>query len=49
MDRGGITLEDDVLIGPKVSLITTGHPLDPAERRATISNGIVIKKVPGSV
>jgi acetyltransferase-like isoleucine patch superfamily enzyme len=44
MDRGGITLEDNVLIGPKVNLITTGHPLNPAERMATISNPIVIKK-----
>jgi acetyltransferase-like isoleucine patch superfamily enzyme len=44
MDRGGITLEDNVLIGPKVNLITTNHPLDPAERRATISHPIIIKK-----
>jgi acetyltransferase-like isoleucine patch superfamily enzyme len=44
MDRGGITLEDEVLIGPKVNLITTNHPLDPAQRRSTISKPIVIKK-----
>jgi acetyltransferase-like isoleucine patch superfamily enzyme len=44
MDRGGITLEDNVLIGPKVNLITTNHPLEPSKRRATISNPIVIKK-----
>ena len=44
MDRGGITLEDEVLIGPKVNLITTNHPLHPSERRATISLPIVIKK-----
>ncbi|WP_430406752.1 sugar O-acetyltransferase [Fluviicola sp.] len=44
MDRGGITLEDNVLIGPKVNLITTNHPINPAERRATISQPIVIKK-----
>ncbi|MES2064607.1 MAG: DapH/DapD/GlmU-related protein [Bacteroidota bacterium] len=44
MDRGGITLEDNVLIGPKVNLITTGHPLSPAERMATISHPIRIKK-----
>jgi len=44
MDRGGIIIEDNVLIGPKVNLITTNHPLDPAERRATISHPIVIKK-----
>jgi acetyltransferase-like isoleucine patch superfamily enzyme len=44
MDRGGITIEDNVLIGPKVNLITTNHPINPAERRATISNPIFIKK-----
>lgn len=44
MDRGGITLEEEVLIGPKVNLLTTNHPLNPAERRATISMPIVIKK-----
>jgi acetyltransferase-like isoleucine patch superfamily enzyme len=44
MDRGGITLEDNVLIGPKVNLITTNHPISPAERRATISKPVVIKK-----
>ncbi|RKR05691.1 acetyltransferase-like isoleucine patch superfamily enzyme [Flavobacterium sp. 90] len=44
MDRGGITLEDNVLIGPKVNLITTNHPINPVERRATISMPIVIKK-----
>jgi acetyltransferase-like isoleucine patch superfamily enzyme len=44
MDRGGITIEDNVLIGPKVNLITTNHPINPAERRATISHPIVIKK-----
>ena len=44
MDRGGITLEDNVLIGPKVNLITTNHPINPAERRATVSQPIVVRK-----
>lgn len=44
MDRGGITLEDRVLIGPKVSLITTNHQLDPSERRHTVSEPIIIKE-----
>ena len=44
MDRGGITLEDDVLIGPKVNLITISHPLDPSTRRSTYCAPIVIKK-----
>ena len=44
MDRGGITIEDDVLIGPKVNLVTISHPLDPAERRSTHCAPIVVKK-----
>lgn len=44
MDRGGITLEDDVLIGPKVNLVTINHPLNPSQRRATYCAPIVIRK-----
>ena len=44
LDMGGITLEDQVLIGPKVNLITENHPLDPANRRALICKPIVIKR-----
>lgn len=43
MDRGGITIGNDVLIGPKVNLITINHPLNPAQRRATFTAPIVIK------
>ncbi len=35
-DIGGITIGDEVLIGPRVSLITSGHPIDPAVRRRQI-------------
>jgi acetyltransferase-like isoleucine patch superfamily enzyme len=41
---GGITIEDDVLIGPKVSLITENHPLNPRERKGLIGKPILIKK-----
>jgi acetyltransferase-like isoleucine patch superfamily enzyme len=44
LDMGGITLEDHVLIGPKVNLITENHPLEPANRRALICKPIVIKR-----
>ena len=44
LDMGSITIEDDVLIGPKVNLITENHPLDPANRTALISKPIVIKR-----
>src|SRR6476620_11050733 len=44
MDRGGITLEDDVLIGPKVNLITISHPVEPSRRRSTFCAPILIKR-----
>src|SRR4051812_36167491 len=34
MDFGGIDIGDDVLIGPNVQLISSGHPVDPATRRS---------------
>jgi acetyltransferase-like isoleucine patch superfamily enzyme len=43
MDRGGITIGDDVLIGPRVNLVTINHPLDPAARRSTYCAPIVIE------
>jgi acetyltransferase-like isoleucine patch superfamily enzyme len=36
-DIGGIEIGDEVMIGPDVSLITSGHPLDPATRRSGIT------------
>jgi len=44
-DLGGLDIGDDVLIGPNVSLITAGHPVEPSQRRAvTIGKPIVIKR-----
>ena len=42
-DLGGIDIADDVMIGPNVSLITSGHPIEPSRRRdAVIARPIVI-------
>ncbi|PZF72629.1 sugar O-acetyltransferase [Taibaiella soli] len=44
-DLGGLTIEDDVMIGPNVNIITTGHSLDPVQRRTvTIGKPIIIKR-----
>ena len=32
-DLGGLDIADDVMIGPNVSLITSGHPIEPSRRR----------------
>jgi acetyltransferase-like isoleucine patch superfamily enzyme len=44
LDMGGITIEDDVLIGPKVNLITENHPLNAKDRRALICKPIIVKR-----
>ena len=44
LDLGGITIEDHVQIAPKVSLLSEGHPLDPANRQALVPKAIHIKK-----
>lgn len=44
LDLGGITIEDNVQIAPKVSLLTESHPLNPAERQSLIPKPIHIKK-----
>jgi len=44
-DLGGLHIADDVMIGPNVSIITSGHPLDPAQRRSvTFGKRIVIER-----
>ncbi len=44
LDLGGITIEDNVLIAPKVSLLSEGHPLSPGERHSLVPAPIHIKK-----
>ncbi len=44
LDLGGITIEDDVLIGPRVSLITENHPINPSQRKSLVLNSILIKR-----
>lgn len=44
MDRGGIYIDDDVFIGPKVNLITINHDINPYNRNMTICKPIHIEK-----
>ena len=41
--RGGITIGNDVFIGPKVNLITINHEVNPDNRSATYGRPIVIE------
>lgn len=44
LDLGGITIEDEVQIGPKVNLITENHPLDTTDRKSLDLGRIHIKR-----
>ena len=44
MDRGGITIDDEVFIAPKVNLITINHDINPFNRSTTICKPIHIEK-----
>lgn len=41
-DLGGVDIGDDVLIGPNVSIITTGHPLEPSQRRDGVTAAPIV-------
>jgi acetyltransferase-like isoleucine patch superfamily enzyme len=44
-DLGGLDIADDVMIGPNVSIITSGHPIEPSQRRAfVIAKPITIER-----
>jgi acetyltransferase-like isoleucine patch superfamily enzyme len=44
-DLGGLDIGDNVMIGPNVSLITSGHPLEPSRRRECVTaRPIVLEK-----
>lgn len=44
VDLGGITIEEDVLIGPSSRLITVNHLTDPNKRRGLKVEPILVKK-----
>ncbi len=44
IDMGGITIEDNVLIGPRVNLVTENHPIDPTDRKTVLPKPILVKR-----
>lgn len=48
-DLGGIVIDDGMLIAPKVSLLSEGHPTEPENRHALVPKTIHIKKTHGLV
>jgi acetyltransferase-like isoleucine patch superfamily enzyme len=41
-DFGGISIGDRVMIGPMVTLTTSGHPVEPAERHDAITMAPIV-------
>ncbi|MGW8374903.1 DapH/DapD/GlmU-related protein [Streptomyces sp. ODS28] len=39
LDYAGIRLGERVMVGPKATFITSGHPVDPEERRLYLTGG----------
>lgn len=44
LDLGGITIEDNVLIAPNVSILSEGHPVSLENRHSLVPKSIHIKK-----
>jgi acetyltransferase-like isoleucine patch superfamily enzyme len=44
LDLGGIVIEDDVLIGPKVCIITENHPIHPSNRKSLDLKSVLIQR-----
>lgn len=44
LDLGGITIEDEVMVGPRVNITSENHPVEPAERKTLVPNAVVIKR-----
>jgi acetyltransferase-like isoleucine patch superfamily enzyme len=44
LDLGGITIEDNVFIAPKVSLLSEGHPVSSNDRQSLVPGHIHIKR-----
>jgi acetyltransferase-like isoleucine patch superfamily enzyme len=44
LDMGGITIEDNVQIGPRVNITTENHPIDPLKRKDLDLKPVLIKR-----
>lgn len=44
LDLGGITIDDGVMIAPKVVISSEGHPMEPAQRNCQTGGKVHIKR-----
>lgn len=43
LDLGGITIEDNVLIAPRVNIVSEGHPISSSNRQSLVPGAVLIK------
>jgi acetyltransferase-like isoleucine patch superfamily enzyme len=44
LDLGGITIEDEVMVAPRVNIMSENHPVDAANRKTLTPGKVVIKR-----
>jgi acetyltransferase-like isoleucine patch superfamily enzyme len=44
LDLGGITIEDDVMIAPRVNITSENHPVEVSKRKTLVPGKVTIKK-----
>lgn len=44
LDLGGITIEDEVMVGPRVNITSENHPVKVADRKTMVPGAVVIKR-----
>ncbi|MBT31274.1 MAG: acetyltransferase [Thalassobius sp.] len=44
LDLGCITIEDDVMIGPRVNISSENHPVEVSKRKTLVPGAVVIKR-----
>ncbi|GGF24853.1 DapH/DapD/GlmU-related protein [Echinicola rosea] len=44
LDLGGITIEDGVMIGPRVNITSENHPVDPVARKTMVPAAVLVKR-----
>lgn len=44
LDLGGITVEDEVMIGPRVNIISENHPVEISKRKTLVPGKVLIKR-----
>ncbi len=44
LDLGGIIIEDEVMVGPRVNITSESHPVEVDDRKTLVPDAVVIKR-----